>query len=269
MFKKESRIALTLALTTCFYTLPARAALMNFTGTFAVQIETAILATPFRGTADVDTATGAFTFVDASDARVAGWEALSFHPGFDLLAAGMTFQPGLAAFGPGEGLSGGFGGAGPIAVEILGATNGAGNYIVNTGGTLGMPWTVGGKMAVSHYVDGDLALTTQVAFLGLPWTAEDFHFTINGRDYYLFGSDERTENQGGMLTLVTPIYLGTLAGGRTDSGLGGMGFLQLEFDGGLSSPSASFAPVPEPGTALLLGAGVLGLAIAGRRRRTA
>lgn len=268
MFKKEIRIALTLALVICLHTLPARAALMNFTGTFAVQIETAILSTPFSGTADVDTATGAFTFVDASDARVAGWEALSFHSGFDLLAAGMTFQPGRAAFAPGEGLSGGFGGVGPIAVELLGATNGAGDYIVNTGGTLGIPWTEGGKMAVSHYVDGDSALTTQVAFLGLPWTAEDFHFTINGRDYYIYGQDERTENQGGLLTLVTPIYLGTLGGGRADSGLGGMGFLQLEFDAGLSMPSASFAAVPEPGTALLLGAGVLGLTVAGRRRRT-
>lgn len=250
MFKKEIRIALTLALATCLYTLPARAALMNFTGTFAVQIENTSVSTPFSGRADVNTSTGAFTFVEGSDVAVEYFGALEGHPIFDTLVLAMTFQPDAAAFAPGEGWLGGFGGTAPIAVGFLGATNGVGDYVVNAEGLLGVASAA--NLGTSHYASIDMSS----ALLGTEWFDGSYAFSVEGRSVFMAGGDERTESQGGLLTLVTPIYL---SGGLTNGGLGGTATLNMNF---------GLVHAPEPGTALLLGAGVLGLTVAGRRKRS-
>ncbi len=66
------------------------------------------------------------------------------------------------------------------------------------------------------------------------------------------GTDQRTAGGGGTIVLVTPTLTRTNVGGSENLPL--VGKLTLTF-------------VPEPGTLMLLGSGVAGLAMLGRRRK--
>jgi hypothetical protein len=143
--------------------------------------------------------------------------------------------------------SGGFGGVGGLAgaalVNVLGLVNlsiplgvvgNPGSSLMTTSGTLvitaiGQGWGTG-----AQFVTGVTSTTPNTAVVN---TAT------------LSGSDSRTPGHQGTITLVSGFQAITNAAGI----LPGFAIMTLSF-------------VPEPGTLLLLGSGVAGLALLGRRR---
>ena len=130
----------------------------------------------------------------------------------------------------------------------------------------GLVNTMGQAMAVATIplsVVGQGGTTGFSAFGGLvagtvtgnPWTVGALTQTgvLNGATTTLTASgfDNRDANGNGTLQIVTNV--------NADLGIGNlpaMGILTITYD----------AVIPEPGTALLLGSGILGLVVAGRRR---
>jgi hypothetical protein len=145
---------------------------------------------------------------------------------------------------------GGFGGPGPIGgtafVNVLGLFNLA-VPLSQVGVTDGLTSVVAGTLYVTasatNWTTGAVALTGVT-------TATPGGNNINTVTFA--GYDNRTAGHNGVIQLISPFKIITNAAGN----LPGIALLTLTFVGA----------VPEPGTLLLIGSGVVGLAILGRKR---
>jgi hypothetical protein len=157
----------------------------------------------------------------------------------------------------------------PIAGVQVSASNGAGNFAATTGGgfsgimpvlglakacLLGACSSAVANLTVPLSVVGVGGFATAVGLanvtvVGAPWTVK----TATVGASTLMGSASPISNTGapsGNLTLVTPIFISTNIPGQV---LSAFAILTLHF-------------VPEPGTLLLLGSGMLGLVAFGRSK---
>jgi hypothetical protein len=130
---------------------------------------------------------------------------------------------------------------------------------LTAGGTRGVG--LGGLLTVNGYGAG-----IQISVIGAPWTiatavitgipTANGGFSTSTAQGWAHGpasGTSSTANHGGVVQLVTPTITMTTLGTGTLTPL--FGILTIHF-------------VPEPGTFLLFGSGVVGLAVFGRRRRT-
>ncbi len=141
---------------------------------------------------------------------------------------------------------GGLGGPGPLAGTILVNVLGLFNLSIplsvigNTGATLSV--FSGGISIIAQgtgWTTGPVTLTGLVLGTSPPLTFAGF--------------DNRTAGHAGTLQLISPFKVITIG-----TGAGNLG--------GLAVQTLTFGAVPEPGTLLLLGAGIVGLAFHGLRR---
>ncbi len=122
---------------------------------------------------------------------------------------------------------------------------------------LPVPLTVGGTRGAG--LGGLITINTfgtvgiKISVAGAPWTIGAITVSNSVRSGFAHGpasGTTTTAKEGGVVQLVTPIQVTTTLG----SGIDFIGILRIVL-------------VPEPGTGLLVGAGVIALAVMGRRKR--
>lgn len=137
-------------------------------------------------------------------------------------------------------------------LPILGVTKVClfGSCTASPAANLSVPISVVGQGGIA-YATGAVNVTVQ----GAPWTTGTAFIgstTAMGFAHGPASGTTSTLNPSGTIRLVTPIFISTNIG--ASAVVPAFGFLTLHF-------------VPEPGTALLLGAGIAGLVAGGRRAR--
>lgn len=165
----------------------------------------------------------------------------------------------------------------PIAgVKALGIKNGAGSFALggkmpvkgsanvclfgacstSPSANVAVPFTLGGTRGVG-IGGGPIKVkgAVNVTVIGQPWTVNTAAIgtvTVMGFAHGpASGGSSSAAANSGVLSLVTPVFISTNIG--ASAVIPGFGFLNLHF-------------IPEPGTLLLLAAGVTGLGILGRKR---
>jgi hypothetical protein len=234
---------------------PAQSAVLNMSGTLGITIGALPPVTIAQAPASVAIAvsTGGGSFIEPAGIFAATVTLpTQLFTGVSLISSlNITATNGTGTFTAIGGPLGGFGGVKPLlgtaVVGVLGglinlgiplAIVGAGGVIQGGAATLlvtvtGHIWTTG----VASVTGVAVALTTAGTTTGFVNTAS------------LAGYDNRSAGHQGTLLLVTPFRVLTNAAGN----LPGFATQLLNF-------------VPEPGTLLLIGSGIAGLAIVGRRK---
>jgi hypothetical protein len=253
-FKAAASLMVTVAVASLAVAGQAHAASQPFFGTLSVQIATLppILATA-TGTATLN---GAGALGHLTSATLAGGT-------FAALASIPVTDPGAA----------------PIKGVNANVLNGAGNF---TGSPLGGKMAIGGSASVCLFATctasppanvvvpftvggtrgiglGGASITVKglvnVTVVGAPWsggTAAIGTITTMGFVHGpASGGQSSAAAASGVMSLVTPILISTNIGASAI--IPAFGFLNLHF-------------IPEPGTLLLLGAGVAGLGFIGRKK---
>jgi hypothetical protein len=227
----------------------AQAVQLGFSGTLSVQIATLDpVVLPGASTATVNGSNGAGHLeglgIDAGVFAVDGFLVPVTDPGvFPIAGVAVTAENGAGSF-VGNGGSGSFGGSMPILGVTKVCLYGACGSSVNIS-NLVVPLTVvgqGGQVTVMGAVN--------LTVVGAPWTTG----TAAIGTLTQMGGVSPLSNTGapsGNLTLVTPIFISTNIGAFAV--VPAFATLNLHF-------------VPEPGTLVLLGSGVVGLLAAGRSR---
>ena len=225
----------------------ASAITLGFTGGLAVQIATLDpVVIPGAGSATVNGSgpAGHLTglVIPANQFAISGFILPVTDPAaFPIAGVQVTAANGAGAFSGVGG--GGFGGAMPINGAAKVCLFGSCEAAVSN---LSVPLTVAGQGGVA-LVTGAVNLTV----IGAPWTTGT---AAVGTAFTAMGGVSPLSNTGapsGVVTLVTPTFISTNIG--ASAVLPAFGILQLHF-------------VPEPGTMMLLGSGIVGLVAFGRSR---
>ena len=181
------------------------------------------------------------TFSTATALPLSLFTGVPFISGFS-----ATVANGAGTFTPAGGLNGGFGGSAGLSgnafaniLQLFPLTIPL--NVIGAGGSV-----MAGAGAVQVTVVGDIWTTGNVVVTGIT-AADDAGGNVN--TISLAGSDNRDAGGIGTVTLVTQLLALTNVAGN----LGGFVVMTLNF-------------IPEPGTLLLLGSGVIGLAALGRKR---
>ena len=225
----------------------ASAITLGFTGGLAVQIATLDpVVIPGAGSATVNGSgpAGHLTglVIPANQFAISGFILPVTDPAaFPIAGVQVTAANGAGNFAGVGG--GGFGGAMPINGAAKVCLFGSCSAAVSN---LSVPLTVVGQGGVA-LVTGAVNLTV----IGAPWTTGT---AAVGTAFTAMGGVSPLSNTGapsGVVTLVTPTFISTNIG--ASAVLPAFGILQLHF-------------VPEPGTLMLLGSGIMGLVAFGRSR---
>ena len=226
----------------------ANAVVLGFTGGLAVQIATLDpVVIPGAGSATVNGSgpAGHLTglAIPANQFGISGFILPVTDPAaFPIAGVQVTAANGAGSFA-GVGGDGVFGGVMPINGAAKVCLFGSCSAAVSN---LSVPLTVVGQGGVA-LVTGAVNLTV----IGAPWTTGT---AAVGTAFTAMGGVSPLSNTGapsGVVTLVTPTFISTNIG--ASAVLPAFGILQLHF-------------VPEPGTLMLLGSGIMGLVAFGRSR---
>lgn len=223
----------------------AEAGPLPFRGSLSVQLGGGALAIPGSATADAETLPGGHLASLGVPAGAFAAEGLTIAVGAPALApiggVQLTFANAAGVLAPGGALA-----LPGVAKVCLFAACGAAPP-----SNLSVPLGVVGAGGTTVASSGAIAVT----LVGAPWTlgtAAVGDLTTAGFAHGPLSATSSTALASGELQLVTPIFLSTSLG--PDAVLPGFAFLTLHF-------------VPEPGTALLLAAGLAAVAAGARRPR--
>ena len=235
--------------------LSAQAQAILYTGTLELGVGTL---DPFIVAGSADGAStpgnvnlGAANFTTNLSVPVSNATAMSF-PAFPIVSLALTGPAGLTQgdFNAGGGPAGGFGGnaglAGNAKIGLFGPPPFAFLTVpLAAFGNAGSSAMVASPLGVNITAFGSGWTTGQVKVIGTTGPFDGATLAT------VTGADNRTAGGAGTIVLVTPTLAKTNVAGSENLPL--VGILTLNF-------------VPEPGTLMLLGSGVAGLAMLGRRR---